>query len=688
MRFPIRAKLAVSVSLLILVVSILIVLVEQYQVRKANLVRTIELGESIADAIGSTCGYYVIFGLSEDLQAIATDLSRDRTIEYADFLSASGDVIAATDAKRLPEVFRQWDGSIRSRHSSVVAGEQTFQVFIRPFYENREQVAGAKAQGFFRLVLNDSAAKMAAKKLAMINSLVLVMALAVGAGLSVAGARVLMRPVAGIAESATKIASGDLTVRSESNTRDELGLLAETFNQMTANLRKTIEQIKSSQAKVSSVVETVGPRSRSVLDSIDRQGRSLDSAYSSIDELNSGIRKITDNVESLSASSEETSSSILEMVASLEEVSRHTDSLYASVEDTSSATEEMVTSISEVGRSMDYLQNFVTDTSTSMVEMSTSISQVESNAARSHDLAQAVAEAAGSGMRAVSETIEGMEEIRRAVLDANEVVSRLGEKSVSIGKILNVIDDIAEQTNLLALNAAILAAQAGEQGKGFSVVAAEIRDLSERTASSTREIDNLIRAVQMEVENALKTMARGSSLVEGGVELSHEAGRALNHILESARKSSDMVKEIANATREQAQGSEAVAHAIEKLQEMVRQINTATSQQATGSDHILRAVETMREITRYVRQATTEQKSGSVMISKATEQMIDKVHEIFEVAASQSAGSERILETVEQVREIAELNRRSVVEMNESIHGLGEAMRALDEEVRKFRVRA
>ena len=164
----------------------------------------------------------------------------------------------------------------------------------------------------------------------------------------------------------------------------------------------------------------------------------------------------------------------------------------------------MVSSISEVDQNVVYLTNFVTDTSSSMVEMSASIAQVEANAARSYDLALAVADAAESGMKAVRETIDGMEQIRQSVVEANAVVSRLGDRSVAIGKILNVIEDVAEQTNLLALNAAILAAQAGEYGKGFSVVAAEIRELSERTASSTRDIANLIRAVQDEVENALQ----------------------------------------------------------------------------------------------------------------------------------------------------------------------------------------
>jgi methyl-accepting chemotaxis protein len=377
---------------------------------------------------------------------------------------------------------------------------------------------------------------------------------------------------------------------------------------------------------------------------------------------------------------------MLEMVASMEEVSRHTDSLFASVEETASATHEMVSSINEVDQNVGYLETFVTETSSSMVEMSASIAQVESNAARSYDLTLAVADAAEAGMKAVRETIEGMEQIRQSVLHSNVVVSRLGERSASIGKILNVIEDIAEQTNLLALNAAILAASAGEYGKGFGVVAAEIRDLSERTATSTKEIATLIKSVQEEVSNALRTMSDGSRLVEGGVELSHEAGKALNKILDSTTKASGMGREIATATREQATGSETVSRAIGRLQEMVKQINSATRQQATGSEHILRAVETMREVTRYVQQAMIEQKSGSGMISNAAERMIDMIHEIFQVAAGQSSDSEKIVSTMEQVRDISESNRSSANEMSEAVGLLSDAIRSLDEEVRKFRI--
>jgi methyl-accepting chemotaxis protein len=119
---------------------------------------------------------------------------------------------------------------------------------------------------------------------------------------------------------------------------------------------------------------------------------------------------------------------------------------------------------------------------------------------------------------------------------------------------------------------------------------------------------------------------------------------------------------------------------------MVKQINTATSQQAAGSSHILKAIETMRDATKYVRQATIEQKSGSMMISKAAERMIDMVHEILNVTTNQAGESEKIVRTMEKVREIAEANRASAHEMSDAVAMLGEAIRALDEEVKRFRI--
>ncbi len=680
-RVGLRSKVVTAFALQAIVIAVLLVGIEQLLVRRAMIRQTVEHGAAITRMVEITAGEFVLFGMGDNLKKITADLARTPSIAYAEFLDANGKVLAATSPTQ-PQVLgtRKLD-----REAGTEIGEG-LHLYTLQFFETTD--TNAKPKGYFRLVLNESQAEAAVRQMRGWNAAVTAVVLIAASLLAWFASRFLVRPILGLVDTAKQIAKGDLTQRVDITANDEIGTLGGAFNSMTANLEKTVKNLVGAQAKLKSVVETVDSRSHTVIQRVDEQRKIIDDTYESIDQLNSGVRKITDNVEALSASSEETSSSMLEMVASMEEVSRHTDTLFASVEETASATHQMVSSIAEVDQNVVYLTNFVTDTSSSMVEMSASIAEVEANAARSYDLALAVADAAESGMKAVRETIEGMEQIRQSVIETNSVVGRLGERSFAIGKILNVIEDVAEQTNLLALNAAILAAQAGEYGKGFSVVAAEIRELSERTASSTRDIANLIRSVQDEVENALRVTSSGSSLVENGVSLSHQAGKALNNILESATKSSSMGKEIASATREQAIGSETITRSVEKLQSMVGQINSATRQQAQGSDHIMRAVESMREVTKYVRQAMVEQKSGSSMISAAAERMIEMIHEIFQVAAGQASESEKIVATMQQVRAIADGNRTTAADMTSALGLLNDAIRGLEDEVRSFRVRS
>jgi methyl-accepting chemotaxis protein len=672
-RAGLRPKFVLAFVLQTIVIALLIVGLEQWRVHAVVQDALLKSAERLVRTVAVESGNAVKNGRVADLRAAVEDVKSRPWADYADFVSADGKTLAASQGTQ-PAGLTITEG----RTDLQASNGETLHLFVTP-------VAGGAA--YFRLVASERESIAVLRSLRLSNFGVALLALAVAIGLAWIGARFIIRPILDLADNARGLADGDLTQRAEVGSSDEIGDLAAAFNEMASNLEKTVSKLVRSQAQLKSVVETVGSRSRTVAEAVDEQRSMIDGTYRSIDQLNNGFRKITDNVEALSASSEETSSSMLEMVASIEEVSRHTDTLFSSVEDTASATGQMVNSINEVDQNVDYLSNFVTDTSSSMVEMSASIAQVEANAARSYDLALAVADAAESGMKAVRETIDGMEQIRHSVAESNAVIGRLGERSTAIGKILNVIEDIAEQTNLLALNAAILAAAAGEHGKGFSVVAAEIRDLSERTASSTREIANLIRSVQDEVGNALRSMSAGTKLVEQGVSLSHEAGKALNNILESSTKASEMGKEIAAATREQASGSENVSESISQLQELVSQINRATTQQAQGSEHIMKAVESMREVTKYVRQAMVEQRSGSTMISSAAERMIDMIHEIFQVANNQATESEKIVGTMQQVRAIAEGNGDYAVEMGESLTLLSQAIRGLDEEIRRFRVR-
>ena len=676
-RIGLRSKFIAALALQTIIVAAFIVLIEQWSVRKAIREQTVDQAEAIARTVGFTSGYYVLFDLKDDLRKIVADVRRHPAIQYADFVSADGKVLASSGtAPRTAIPLKAGASALTGARGEALHG------FVVSFADS------GVTKGYFRLVVNEREGTAAARRLGWTNLAATAIVLLFAIILAWFASRLLVRPILDLVGSAQSIAGGDLTQRTAVQSTDEIGGLAQTFNTMAGNLEKTVTRLVGSEGQLKSVAETVESRSRTVMDRVDQQRAVIGDMGHTVEALNASVRKINANVEELSAASEQTSSSMLQMVASTEEVTRHMDTLWRAVEETASSTNEMVGSINEVDRNVASLTTFVTDTSASMAQMSASIAQVESNAARSYDLALGVADAAQSGMDAVRETIQGMERIREAVSGSNAVVARLGERSADISTIVDVIDDIAEQTKLLALNAAILAAQAGEHGRGFSVVATEIRELSERTAASTREIGGLIRSVQAEVANATSAMSQGTTLVERGVALSHQAGKALENILQSAGNASSMGKQIAAATREQAQGSADVARAVAKLQELVRQINAATKQQAQGSDHILEAVESMREVTKYVRQAMIEQKSGSTMISAATNRMIEMIHDIFRIATSQAAESEKILVTMEQMRGIAEGNRGSATELNESLVLLSDAIAGLHDEMRKFHIRS
>ena len=176
---------------------------------------------------------------------------------------------------------------------------------------------------------------------------------------------------------------------------------------------------------------------------------------------------------------------------------------------------------------------------------------VDTSAETTAKLSRDVVEKAEVGHTKVRQTIDGMEAIQQATATAERVIRGLGVRTHEIGGILDVIDDVADETNLLALNAAIIAAQAGEQGKAFSVVADEIKELADRVLASTKEIGELIRSVQEESENAIGAIEAGTRSVRDGVDLSVESGRTLEEITEASRESGMRIGEIVTSVREQ-----------------------------------------------------------------------------------------------------------------------------------------
>jgi len=213
-----------------------------------------------------------------------------------------------------------------------------------------------------------------------------------------------------------------------------------------------------------------------------------------------------------------------------------------------------------------------------MTEVSQTIMDMARNATHAADASKNASETAAKGKKIVDTQAEDMGKIAQRVQEAAATIEELGKSSAQIGEIVTVINAIADQTNLLALNAAIEAARAGEQGRGFAVVADEVRKLADRTGQATKDISQRIASIQAAAGESVDAMKRGSDEVDKGVELAKEAIRSLDTIVQASTNAMDMVQQIAAATEQQSAATEEVTRSMESISGITKQFSSSTHQ--------------------------------------------------------------------------------------------------------------
>ncbi|MBL8913499.1 MAG: methyl-accepting protein [Archangium sp.] len=517
--------------------------------------------------------------------------------------------------------------------------------------------------------------------IALVMSVLIFMAL-----VTVLSRLLIIGPLATMRAMAMRLAEADLSGRVEGAPTRELDELAESLNSIGQGLRDTLGRVRGVAESVAQVIDQISRSASTTTSGASTVLTRVEETSSAMVEMLSSLKGIAENVEVLYQSAEESSSSIMEMSTTNDEVAANVTKMAASVEETTSAIEQTTYSIKEVARNVEDLLKNTEATNSSIREMDIAIGQVETNAYETARLSEQVSKDAETGMESIQKTIVGIDRIKDSSKTASSVIDSLGRRIGEIGNIVDVIDDVAEQTNLLALNAAIIAAQAGEHGKGFAVVADEIKDLSERTAASTKEIADLIRAVQAESRNAATAMNTGVRSVEEGVVLGREAEGALRKIQDSAKNSTQMVKAIARATVEQARGSKDVTAAVERVRETIEQINKATNEQARGSEQVMKVAEQMKLLTQHVKRSVEEQSHGGKQISRSIENINEMVTHLNRAQKEQTRGTEQVLKAIEAIRSVADQQNRSVKQLEEAIETLRNQADVLRGEVRRFRV--
>lgn len=275
--------------------------------------------------------------------------------------------------------------------------------------------------------------------------------------------------------------------------------------------------------------------------------------------------------------------SINDVIFSLNELITEVDSAVSSVAlaagEINTATEALT-----VGAMDQKIQT--QDVAIAVEQMSSTVTENARSAHRTSDVARENGNIAQEGARVMEETIAKMHDIAAVVKTSANNIQKLGESGKRISEILSVIDEIADQTNLLALNAAIEAARAGEHGRGFAVVADEVRKLAERTTEATKQIETMIHGIQQETETAVREMIKGTSEVSEGIQLADKAGESLKQILLSSETVLEMVDQITAASADQSQTSSEIAKSVASISNLASDSTEKITDIANASEKL------------------------------------------------------------------------------------------------------
>jgi methyl-accepting chemotaxis protein len=488
-----------------------------------------------------------------------------------------------------------------------------------------------------------------------------------------------------LVEASERVGGGDLSYRVRSVSRDEIGLLGMSFNHMAAALQSQNTAIGASGATITERVNVLSAASEKLVDRAKTQTRLTSEATAATESLRRGIETVVRLAHDVSALTEDCASRTTEIRSLTRETHGNAETLFASVEKSSSSTMQMSAAARQMLAVSRHLSTVGDDVVSFVTEMEATTEQVRSAARSTAELSGRVREEAQSGGERVNATLEGIHASRDTAERASEALAQLQSELSNVSGIISVIEDITGRTNLLALNAAIIAAQAGEHGRGFTVVANEIRDLAERTRRSTEDVRAIINKVQEGSRAAVMTMGDGVTHVRSAVEQAGDAAGALRGIVDRANESSQHTQQIARALEDQTSAIRRLREIASRMSDLISENTRAIEEQAQNAEVTAREAERVRDVAAHVKRATEEGATAEEGIAEAVSTIESESRRMRDLLAAQQGEVDVIALAATRMRDIAHENDAVAHDVAETVSVLASRAGQFEAEVRRVR---